>query len=105
MGVPGWPDLAACTASMERVRMVLMVRRSLGSSVLTARSCVPGMLAPLDRRTTGQRTSYEGQRTNPTTDYTDDTDKAEEESGVLSCCPVSFLIRVIRVIRGWLALA
>src|SRR4051812_2456266 len=24
MGVPGWPELAACTASMARVRMVLM---------------------------------------------------------------------------------
>src|SRR5690554_6099767 len=24
MGVPGWPELAACTASIDRVRMVLM---------------------------------------------------------------------------------
>src|SRR5580693_7894750 len=28
MGVPGWPELAACTASMDNVRMVLMLRRS-----------------------------------------------------------------------------
>src|SRR5664279_4994684 len=24
MGVPGWPELACCTASIDRVRMVLM---------------------------------------------------------------------------------
>ena len=28
MGVPGCPELAACTASMDSVRMVLMLRRS-----------------------------------------------------------------------------
>ena len=25
MGAPGWPELAFCTASIERVRMVVMV--------------------------------------------------------------------------------
>src|SRR5450432_3466566 len=32
MGVPGWPELAACTASIDKVRMVLMLSWSrLGS--------------------------------------------------------------------------
>ena len=29
MGVPGWPLLAACTASIESVRMVLMASASI----------------------------------------------------------------------------
>ena len=29
MGVPGWPLLAACTASMDKVRMVLMASASI----------------------------------------------------------------------------
>lgn len=33
MGVPGWPLLAACTASIERVRMVLMESDSIGCIV------------------------------------------------------------------------
>src|SRR5713101_9709421 len=30
IGVPGWPELACCTASMERVRMVLIQSVSSG---------------------------------------------------------------------------
>src|SRR5438270_6447643 len=30
MGVPGWPELACCTASMDRVRMVLTQSWSIG---------------------------------------------------------------------------
>src|SRR5437588_7474906 len=31
MGVPGCPELACCTASMDKVRMVLMLNRSMSS--------------------------------------------------------------------------
>jgi hypothetical protein len=34
IGVPGWPELAACTASMDSVRIVLMARRSMSGSVI-----------------------------------------------------------------------
>src|SRR5271170_2141885 len=36
MGAPGWPELAFCTASMARVRMVLMLRVV---SCLLVRAC------------------------------------------------------------------
>ena len=29
MGVPGWPEFACCTASIDRVRMVLMQSLSM----------------------------------------------------------------------------
>src|SRR5581483_6660772 len=32
MGAPGWPELAFCTASMARVRMVSMHSRSMSAS-------------------------------------------------------------------------
>src|SRR6266550_2014693 len=35
IGVPGWPDFAACTASIASVRMVLMVRRSRSLADMT----------------------------------------------------------------------
>src|SRR5262249_27385825 len=31
MGVPGWPEFAACTASIERVRIVLILRWSISA--------------------------------------------------------------------------
>src|SRR5262245_60699156 len=34
MGVPGWPDLACWTASIERVRIVLMASRVVSSVVM-----------------------------------------------------------------------
>src|SRR5262245_35856745 len=38
IGEPGWPELAACTASMQRVRMVLMASFSMAArSLATAR--------------------------------------------------------------------
>src|SRR5262245_15250670 len=44
IGVPGWPELAACTASMDRVRMVLMASRSSGDlSLDTVRPVVTVM--------------------------------------------------------------
>jgi hypothetical protein len=33
MGVPGCPEFAACTPSMERVRMVLILVKSIPGSV------------------------------------------------------------------------
>ena len=36
IGVPGWPELAACTASIDRVRMVLMHSRSRSGLSATA---------------------------------------------------------------------
>src|SRR5262245_21318054 len=48
MGVPGWPELAAWTASMDRVRMVLMHNRS-------RRSCsAMGTPVPAAATTTGR---------------------------------------------------
>src|SRR4051794_17019190 len=47
MGVPGWPDSACCTASMQSVRMVLMASFSIGSfSLATVKPVVTAMLAP-----------------------------------------------------------
>src|SRR5262249_50411215 len=40
MGVPGWPDLAACTASIESVRIVLIQSRSLELSMAPVALCV-----------------------------------------------------------------
>ena len=38
MGEPGWPELAACTASMHSVRIVLMATFSMAAlSLATAR--------------------------------------------------------------------
>ncbi|MEI2658495.1 MAG: hypothetical protein V9G16_15560 [Nitrosomonas sp.] len=34
IGVPGWPELAACTASIDSVRIVLMDSRSSSASVM-----------------------------------------------------------------------
>src|SRR5689334_13112134 len=51
MGEPGWPELAACTASMQRVRMVLMASVSMGAWALdTVRPVVTGMVVPPSRR-------------------------------------------------------
>src|SRR5215510_7788058 len=41
MGRPGWPDLAFSTASMLRVRSVLMQRRSRSRVGCMQRSCLP----------------------------------------------------------------
>jgi hypothetical protein len=35
MGDPGWPEFAACTASMQRVRIVLIASFSVGVRSLT----------------------------------------------------------------------
>src|SRR5436190_12643425 len=44
IGVPGWPELAACTASIDSVRMVLMASFSIGVvSVDTVRPAARGM--------------------------------------------------------------
>ena len=47
IGVPGWPELAACTASIDNVRIVLMhiVSRSFVSFVLTS-----GMMLSLGQK-------------------------------------------------------
>src|SRR5215471_2418164 len=37
MGAPGWPELAFCTASIARVRMVLMLK--ISSCLLESRVC------------------------------------------------------------------
>src|SRR5215831_10999913 len=49
IGVPGCPELAACTASMDRVRMVLMQRRSRSGGG-------PAMRPPVAVRLKGSRT-------------------------------------------------
>jgi hypothetical protein len=41
MGVPGCPELAACTASMESVRIVLMQSISIGVATLGIEALVP----------------------------------------------------------------
>src|SRR5690349_5895086 len=38
IGVPGWPDLACCTASMDSVRIVLMHSRSSSAAVVAGLS-------------------------------------------------------------------
>ena len=38
MGAPGWPELACCTMSAERTRMVLMVLAEM--SIIAYASCV-----------------------------------------------------------------
>src|SRR5215470_1371149 len=40
IGVPGWPELAACTPSMESVRMVLMLVCSIVLRVVGLREIV-----------------------------------------------------------------
>src|SRR4051794_30726698 len=45
MGEPGWPEFAACTASMHRVRIVLIACFSMGArSLATVRPVVKDML-------------------------------------------------------------
>src|SRR5437868_5385569 len=50
IGVPGWPELAACTASIDRVRMVLTASLSIGDfsletviPVVTVMGVIPGV--------------------------------------------------------------
>src|SRR6185369_14161933 len=49
MGVPGCPDLAACTASMDSVRIVLMASRSRSPSLMAPPFGLAGMTSPLKR--------------------------------------------------------
>src|SRR5438034_2514345 len=49
MGVPGCPDLAACTASMDSVRIVLMASRSRSPSLMAPPFALAGMTCPLER--------------------------------------------------------
>src|SRR4029453_3966996 len=52
IGVPGWPELACCTASMESVRIVLML--SWSSSALISGSFRPRAASPPPRPRRGQ---------------------------------------------------
>src|SRR5947209_12464933 len=45
MGVPGWPELACCTASMDSVRMVLTHSWSMGLAT-AAGPRLPGAFVP-----------------------------------------------------------
>src|SRR4029453_1780837 len=49
MGVPGCPDLAACTASMDSVRIVLMASRSRSASLMAPPFGLAGMTSRLER--------------------------------------------------------
>src|SRR5213594_2826613 len=49
MGVPGCPDLAACTASMDSVRIVLMASRSRSLSLMAPPFALAGMTRRLER--------------------------------------------------------
>src|SRR5258705_4525885 len=49
MGVPGCPDLAACTASMDSVRIVLMASRSRSASLMAPPFGLAGMTCRLER--------------------------------------------------------
>src|ERR1700722_19869041 len=46
MGAPGWPEFACCTASIARVRVVLMLNRSRFGWLTLAP--VAGRMAPAD---------------------------------------------------------
>jgi hypothetical protein len=47
MGVPGWPEFAACTASIDRVRIVFTVSWSIGWSVVGAPVLVAAVIYAL----------------------------------------------------------
>jgi hypothetical protein len=44
MGVPGWPELAACTASIASVRIVLMLVNSIGERTGTSRFTIVALI-------------------------------------------------------------
>src|SRR5215813_14311797 len=59
IGVPGCPDLACCTASIERVRMVLMHSWSIAVSVIGSATCVT-IMGVLSRASLADGLRFEG---------------------------------------------